>query len=293
MTIALVMTAAALSAVFISIGKKNRRPEGLERLRALDGDTASGEHDIAMGRVGRRPGSSILELPFRLTPEAFRARMYGRLAVLCDSPGLTVPRLAGIKVWATAGIPLCLIVLSGFSGMTMVLAPALAAFGLLLPRLISARSRTKHLEAVRKALPETADLLYALVLGGKNLDQAFRGAAEQAPDPLAPFLQQSVREIELGSTRAEAFEHLAMRCPVRELKSLLVSLLEAEKRGHSLATTLSVFSREIRMRRRDQLRESGAKAPLKMLAPLVFLILPASVLLTVGPTFMATLQRVF
>jgi len=149
------------------------------------------------------------------------------------------------------------------------------------------------METVKRALPDTADILYSLVLGGKNLDQAFKNAAALAPEPLSGYLMSAVREIELGSTREEAFDRLADRCPLRELKSLLRSLLEAERRGYSLSSSLSVFSREIRLRRRDALREAGARAPLKMLAPLVFLILPASVLLTVGPTFLATLQQVF
>jgi len=126
-----------------------------------------------------------------------------------------------------------------------------------------------------------------------DFDQAFRAAAMLAREPLRSILSQSVREMELGSTRREAFDGLTGRCPVRELSSLLNSLLEAEKRGHSLSSSLAVFSHEIRLRRRDQVREAGAKAPLKMLVPLIFLILPASVLLTVGPTFLVTLQRVF
>jgi tight adherence protein C len=183
--------------------------------------------------------------------------------------------------------------LTRFSATGLALAPVLAAFGLLLPRMVASRARARHVEAVRRALPDTADMLYAYVLGGKNLDQAFKGAARFAPEPLGPFLLHSVREMELGSTREESFDRLAAKCPVSELRSLLRSLLEAERRGYPLSTSLEVFSREIRLRRRDQMREAGAKAPLKMLAPLVLMILPASVLLTVGPTFLATLQRVF
>lgn len=283
-----VTAAAALSVVFLAIGSRGRRSRSIDRLRELDDAVVE---EVSEARAGF--ASSVIELPIRLIPSTIRRRLFGRLAALCDSPGLTVPRLAGIQVWAAVGLPVCLVFLSGFSTVSFVLAPAVAAIGLLLPRLISARARARHMEAIRKALPDTADILYALVLGGKNLDQAFKYAAAQAPEPLSPYLRGAVREMGLGSTRAEAFERLAERCPLRELKSLLCSLLESEKRGYSLSSTLSVFSREIRLRRRDQLREAGAKAPLKMLAPLVFLILPASVLLTVGPTFLATLQRVF
>lgn len=228
-----------------------------------------------------------------MLPPAARHRIFRRLEPLCDESDLTLARLAGIQGWSAVGLPVAVLFLSRFSLTSLVVAPVLAAFGMLLPRIVSHRAKARQMDGVRKALPDTADMLYSLVLGGKNLDQAFRGAALAAAEPLGPFLHQAVREMELGSTRDEAFERLAQACPLRELKSLLQSLLEAEKRGHSLSSTLSVFSREIRLRRRDELREAGAKAPLKMLAPLVFLILPAAVLLTVGPTFLATLQRVF
>jgi tight adherence protein C len=99
--------------------------------------------------------------------------------------------------------------------------------------------------------------------------------------------------MELGSSREDAFNHVLERCSVPELSSLLRSLLEAERRGHPLAAALEVFSRDIRLRQRDRLRVVVAKAPLKILAPLIFLILPASILLTVGPTFLATFNKVF
>lgn len=285
--------AAVVSIVLIWFGRKRGGPGPVARLRALDSEAAPEVEDAAGARATSRSFNGIVELPYRLTPASLRGRLFSRYETLCGGPGLSVPRLAGACVYASVGLPACVLLLTRFSTLGLALAPVLAAFGLLLPRMISARARSRHAEAVRQALPDTADMLYAYVLGGKNLDQAFKGAARLAPAPLGLFLQHVVREMELGSTREESFKRLAERCPVRELSSLLSSLLEAERRGHPLSVSLAVFSREIRLRRRDELRQAGAKAPLKMLAPLVFMILPASVLLTVGPTFLATLQRVF
>ncbi len=284
--------AAAISILLFYVGAGKRRSGAVEKLASLEDVCEFRDPENPVPRKTRL-ASAFLELPYRLTPVPLRDRLFGKLAALCDSPGVSVPRLAGMRVWATLVLPSLVLLLTGFSSASLVLAVAMAAFGVLLPRLACARARVRYLEAIRKALPDTADLLYALVLGGKNLDQAFRGAAALAREPLGPFLRHTVREIELGSTRAEAFARLSKRCPVAELASLLKSLLEAERRGHSVSSTLSVFSREIRLRRRDELREAGARVPVKMLAPLVFLILPASVLLTVGPTFLATLERVF
>lgn len=235
----------------------------------------------------------FIELPLKLMPGALLKRLCSDLEGRAALSGMSVNRLAGLRIWATLFLPVVILLLFRFSRSGLMLFAPCAALGWMLPVLIAAKNRDRYLDEVRRALPGTADMLYAFVLGGKNLDQAFRGAAEAAPEPLRSPLTQALREMELGSTRAEAFERLLERCPLPELASLLRTLLEAERRGHPLAGTLEVFSREIRLRRRDQLRVAVAKAPLKLLAPLVFLILPASVILTVGPTFLATLMHRF
>jgi tight adherence protein C len=236
---------------------------------------------------------SFAEMPLKLVPDSLRKRLCSDLEGQVAHSGMTVDRLTGLRVWATFALPFVVLFLLRFSRLGLMLAAPCAAFGWMLPVILASKNRDRYLDEVRRALPDTADMLYAFVLGGKNLDQAFRGAAEAAPEPLRSTLAQTVREMELGSTRAEAFEHLLERCPLPELASLLRTLLEAERRGHPLAGTLEVFSREIRLRRRDRLRVTVAKAPLKLLAPLVFLILPASVILTVGPTLLATLMHRF
>lgn len=286
----LIVAAGALSVLFLSLGS-GRKAAVADRLDELAGSSGQACTDPARERKRSLP-AALLTMPYRVAGDRLRHRLFARLEALEGRPGIDVPRLAGACAYVTAALPLAVLLAMRFSTPSLLLAPVLIGAGLLLPRAAAARADSRHLDAVRRALPDTADTLYALILGGKNLDQAFRGAAVQSPEPLGTLLRRTVREIELGSTRAEAFEKLAGECPVRELTTLLRTLIEAEKRGSSLSAMLSVFSREIRLRRRDALRQAGAKAPLKMLAPLIFLILPASVLLTVGPTFLATLSRV-
>lgn len=287
-----VAATASLALLFLSRGRERKADSGISRLHRLHGDEP-GEADHESERRPVRALWAIVELPYRLLPAQLRDRLFADLDKHVSLSGYTLQRLAGVRIFASSCLPLAGILALRFSPAGLVLSVPLAAFGLMLPRLMASRSRDRYLDSVRHALPHTADMLYASILGGRNLDQAFRGAAESSPEPLRPLLAKAVKEMELGSSREEAFNRILERCPLPELSSLLRSLLEAEKRGHPLAATLEVFSRDIRLRYRDQLRVTVAKAPLKMLAPLVFLILPASVLLTVGPTFLATLNRVF
>lgn len=283
--------AAALALLFLARGRGDNRRRGVDRLLYLQGEER-GPTASAKGR-GQSLALTFLELPYRLTPKRFRSILTGGLPEPpAQADSMTREMLAGLRLWAAAGFPAIALLMFRFTPAALASAPALSVPGFLLPRWIISRRRNRFEESVRQGLPQAADMLYAFVLGGKNLDQAFRGAAEASAEPLGALLQRSVREMELGASRDEAFARLLERCPLPELASLLRTLSEAERRGHSLSATLEVFSREIRLRRRDQLRVMVAKAPLKMLAPLVFLILPASVLLTVGPTFLVTLKKV-
>ncbi|MBU4178508.1 MAG: type II secretion system F family protein [Actinobacteria bacterium] len=287
-----VTATASLALLFLARGRGGEPDTGIRRLRRIQGEEP-GDGETKGDTRPVRAFWAILELPQRLLPPSVESRLFADLEKYVRLSGYTIEQLAGIRVLAGVSLPLVSVLALRFSPMGLALSLPLAVFGVMLPRLLSARNRARYFDSVRQALPHTADMLYAFILGGRNLDQAFRGAALSSPEPLRPLLARAVREMELGSSREDAFNHLLERCPVPELSSLLRSLLEAERRGHPLSTTLEVFSRDIRLRRRDQLRVVVAKAPLKMLAPLIFLILPASILLTVGPTFLATFNRVF
>lgn len=292
-SIALVAAAAAAALLFIARGRSGavRPARGIERLEALEGTTRP-ENGVSGRRPGGRPYGTLLELPHRAAPERLRRFMEAGLPELVSPSGLSLAHLAGMRAWGCAGMPVAALLATRFSALGVAAAVPLASLGWMLPQIVASRRRLHYLESARRGLPDTADLLFAYVLGGKNLEQAFRGAAGSSSGPLGAQLAQAVREMDLGASREEAFANLLERCPLKELSSLLRSLLEAERRGHALSETLEVYAREIRLRRRDELRVAVAKAPLKMLAPLVFLILPASVLLTVGPTFLATLRGI-
>lgn len=287
-----VAATAFLALLFLARGRGDRPDTGMRRLHRLRG----GEPVDREANTDTRPARAfwaILELPYRLLPPAVKSRLFRDLEKRVHLSGYTIERLAGIRVTAGVLLPVLSLLLLRFSPMGLALTVPLSVLGIVLPIMLSARNRAGYFDSVRRALPHTTDILYAFILGGRNLDQAFRGAAESAPEPLKPLLAVAVREMELGSSREDAFNHVLERCSVPELSSLLRSLLEAERRGHPLAAALEVFSRDIRLRQRDRLRVVVAKAPLKILAPLIFLILPASILLTVGPTFLATFNKVF
>ncbi len=103
-------------------------------------------------------------------------------------------------------------------------------------------------------------------------------------------IQRTIEEIELGVPRAQALENLAARNGLPELESLVRVLLNSERFGTQVAASLETFSAEVRGRLKRRAEEQARKAPVKILFPLVFLILPAFILLTVVPLLVSAFQ---
>lgn len=262
-----------------------------ERLQRLGPTEGEGEEKV--GRFGENLWQAFLLTPYRLLPQPLRETASAGIPACRWAPEKTrTDLLAGARIWASSGLPLAIVLIMRFSPAAFALATVAALSGLFVPEILLKREADGFEKEILEALPQFTDMLFAQVLGGKNLDQGFRAAARMAKEPLASLLCQTAKEVDLGASRSEAFEKVADRCNVRELSSLLRSIVEAERRGHELTTTLEIFSREIRARRRDQLRATVARTPVRILFPLVFLVLPSSVLLTVGPTFMATVGNI-
>lgn len=172
----------------------------------------------------------------------------------------------------------------------LLLAPVL---GLLLHRapLIYLRSKASSRRAeVGSALPDAVELLAVCAQAGLNITMALRRVADATPGLLGRDLRSVVDEISLGVTRAEAIRTLVERYHLEDLRSLAAALDQADRFGAPVATTLDALASDIRTRRRNQVEEAARRAPVKMLFPLVLLILPAFILLTIVPLLIGTFR---
>lgn len=287
-----VIIAATLALLFLAAGRPGAHHAAAGRLVAMRRARGGPECEPA-GPTARRAPTPLFERLARLLPSRLHDLLGSGLEKHAGRAGQGLEPLVGMRAAGMVALPVAAVLLSGLSYLSLAAAPAGSALGFVLPSLLASRRYGRYLDSLKAALPGVADILYASVLGGRNLDQAFRSATSAAAEPLRTVLGSALVEIELGASHAEAFERLLERCPLPELAALLRSLLESEKKGYPLSRTLEVFSRDIRLKRRDELRAKAARAPVKLLAPLVFLILPASVILTVGPTFLVALKRGF
>jgi tight adherence protein C len=98
-------------------------------------------------------------------------------------------------------------------------------------------------------------------------------------------------EMRVGKVRIEALRELANRTGVEDIKALVAMLIQTDRFGTSLAQSLRVHSDTLRTKRRQRAEEAAAKAPVKMVPPLVFFIFPALFVVILGPAVISMARQ--
>jgi len=101
-----------------------------------------------------------------------------------------------------------------------------------------------------------------------------------------------VHSVDLGARWRDELRATAERLALPDLRRAVATMTRAESLGSSLSDALSELATEVREVRRSAATERARKAPVKMLFPLVFLVLPAFLLLTVVPVLVSALQSI-
>jgi tight adherence protein C len=162
------------------------------------------------------------------------------------------------------------------------LTPALGLAGAVAPsRWLSSRESARRRALVRE-LPDLLDLLGICVESGMALDPALELAAGRLGGTLGGEIGRVLRDLSLGTTRADAYRALVERTGTPELAQTVGALLQAEELGAPLSRALEGQAEALRVARRQGARERAARAAPKIQLVVALLMVPAVLLLVLG-----------
>jgi len=172
-------------------------------------------------------------------------------------------------------------------------APMLLVFGLLGAVLgflgpwmyLQRRARNRQM-AISRQLSDVLDLLVVCVEAGLGLFEAIKivgTESERQKQEIGRELSLVASEISAGASLGQALRNLADRTAVEDIKPLAATLIQSEQLGAQIAPALHASSDALRTRRRLRAEEAAQKTTIKILFPLVLFILPAMLMVIVGP----------
>jgi tight adherence protein C len=160
------------------------------------------------------------------------------------------------------------------------------------PAPLGRRAGRRRARRVEHEVPQLLDLLAAGSTAGLSAELSLRRAADALRGPLGEDIRAIARRADLGARWRDELEAYSVRTGSLDLRRTVAVLQRTERLGSSLAVATHELAASVRQARRSASLERARTAPIKMLFPLVFLILPAFLLLTVVPVLLTTVRSI-
>ena len=141
--------------------------------------------------------------------------------------------------------------------------------------------------SIRRAFPDTLDLLLICVESGMSIEIAFKKVSDEVGSQsvaLAEELTLTTAELSYLPDRRQAYENLAKRTDLDGVKSVCMALQQAERYGTPLANMLRVMAQENRDMRMAEAEKKAAGLPPKLTVPMILFFLPVLFVVILGPT---------
>jgi len=165
------------------------------------------------------------------------------------------------------------------------------AIGYIIPDFILKQKISKRKYLITRGLPETVDLLGLCIEAGLDFVSAVRWVIEKTPStPMTEELAFVLEEIKWGKPRIQALKDMSRRLEISEISSFVQTIIQAERMGTPVAEAFTILSEDARAQRFHRGERIALQAPIKILLPLIFFIMPVIGIVIGGPillTFMS------
>ena len=290
---------AACAAVFVGVYTlvtPEQRKGVPDRLNRFDRGAQPGRDELLAEPFSTRVGAPLLNrirTMFAGTLPSSLVRSIEKRLVLAGEPTSLHAFLAVLIAAGAGGV---FVIIAGLaSASSAVQALGAIALGLMLAVLplywlrIRVAARKK---AIVKALPDAVDLVVTTVEAGLALDAALAEVGHETDGPLGEELRLTVRETTLGRSRRDALTRLIDRTQVPELRTFVQAIIQAEQTGIPIGQVLRTQAAQIRLKKRQRAEAEAQRAPVKMVIVLALLVLPAMLLLVIGPAIIRMSEQI-
>jgi tight adherence protein C len=141
-------------------------------------------------------------------------------------------------------------------------------------------------------VPDFAALLWFAVCAGESLENSLRIAVSRSTGFVSNQFSQVIKNVDLGALLQIELQNLGVESRSDQVRELATKLAVALDHGTALADLLADFVQSASSELRTSLLDKAAKNETKMMIPLVFVILPVTVMFSVYPS-LALIQNSF
>ena len=235
-----------------------------------------------LARAGRRQeGGMIARIDAKLEKAGYPGGLRG-----ADWVGVKLLSLIG---FAVLFFLLALVLFGGQIVLALFGALVGAAMGYIAPEFwLGRKAKARALQMVLQ-LPDALDLLTISVEAGLGFDAALAKVVEKMEGPLVDEFRQALAEVRMGRARRDALRDVANRADAQPVSNFVGAIVQAEQLGVPIAKVLQIQSNQLRIERRQRAEEAAAKAPVKMLFPMVGCIFPTIFIVILGPAIVTVM----
>lgn len=248
-------------------------PGGAESLRASN-DTAWSRLADAIERAGLNLADTKSDkLRTKMLAAGFRSPSAPRLYTL-------------IRLILVFALPLGYVLLA-YSGdeppsffKVYLIGSLLALLGLYVPNLYVQAKADRRREEIVNGFPDCLDLILVCVEAGLGIESAMDRVGREMvhSHPLvAELLSVTTLQLRAGASREDAFRRMSDTAGVDDIRSFTTLLIQSDKLGTSVSTTLRVYASEMREKRRMRAEEKAHRLPVLISIPLVVCMLPTMI----------------
>lgn len=230
-------------------------------------------------------GRPLAPLVLRLMGPAQVAKLRRRINAAGRPDGMTVDVYARRKVGFS--------VLFGGLGVVL-LAVGIPLFGVLLlgagffwaDLVLLARSRARQ-EEIERTLPDFLDVLTVTVTAGLGFRNALERVCASMPGALSEEFRTAMRQMDVGTSRRDAFEELRNRNRTESLSQFVTALLQAEELGSPLSQALTEIAEDMRRQYAQAARRKAARTTPRVSLIITTVMVPGVAILLAGAIFIS------